>query len=133
MSIGTEVLEARLSDSDFAETVSYVPAGAEEAARVSGIVVRIIRLASALGREDRAGKYNLFRAEIHVLAAVHATYKGIVSPAVGDKWKLAKVRGGSESDGWKCGTPQPRDGYWLLPVELQERFDTGGGHAEAKG
>lgn len=120
-----------LSSATWAETVSYVPAGGAEQARVSGIAA-VIRREQATHNRDQQGEYSEYRYVIQVLTTVHATYKGIVAPAVGDTWKLPLGKGGSELDGWRAGPARAAGGRWQIPVTKRIYVATGGAHLEGR-
>lgn len=127
-----------LNDANWRETVSYVPAGGTEADRVEAVHVLIRRDEPTIRNEkDRFAEHRFY---LKVLKTVDATHKGILSPAIGDKWKLPLARqtdgadpeDGSYLDGWMAGAPRAARGHWLIPV-TKRIYETTGGKRLAEG
>ncbi|MBI5618182.1 MAG: hypothetical protein HY943_18005 [Gammaproteobacteria bacterium] len=133
-----DMMVSLLNDARWRETVSYVPSGSAESARVEDVNVLIRRDEPAIRNEkDRVAEHRFY---LKVLKTVHATHKGIVSPAIGDKWKLPIARqadgedpeDGTYLDGWMAGAPRAARGHWLIPV-TKRIFETTGGKRAAEG
>lgn len=127
MSIGQDTLIAILNNENFVESVSVIPAANPqlESDRVT-LNARIARQQPSPVQRDKEGSFIDYTAEIKILATVHATHGGMVAPAIGDKWKIAKARGGTAVDGWKLTSIQPGDGKWILTVTLRDYLEKGG-------
>ncbi len=129
-----DMLIGILDDAQWRETVSYVPSGDVEKNRVEDVNVLVRRDEPAIQNQDVKGKFTDHKFTLKVLKTVHATHKGIVSPAIGDTWKLPVSRqvdgedpeDGTYLDGWKAGAPRAARGHWLIPVTLRV-YETSGG------
>ena len=106
----------------FAESVSYVPAAGGDAVSLTALV----RREPDAVQRDEYGSFVTSRATVVCLATVHATLGGIVAPAVGDNWTLAKTKDGAAISGWMSGAPLGNRGGWEIPVVKRERIETGG-------
>ena len=116
------LLELFDNDADIVETVAVTPAGSTVS--TSGITARVVR-ESADTIQTGQDTHRVTRSRVKILATVHATYKGLAAPAVGDNWTLARVQGGTACANWIAGAPIGRAGFWEIPVELVERIESG--------
>lgn len=120
----TNVLEELLGDEEFAETASVMPFGSS--AWTTGIYVRM-RRDPPLYLEAQHRREIHWKAVLLCLATVSATYKGLVSPQVGDRWTANKQQGdaSTSSTEWKAGAPTPCVGGWQIPLTLVEIVELG--------
>jgi hypothetical protein len=119
----TGPLELLLSNPNFAETASVKPVGATS--WTTGITVRIRREAPIQAEVNGKRRDVRHQATLCVLSSLHATYSGLVTPQVGDEWKVPIQQGGTAVEGWMAGAAQPCIGGWLIQIVLVETYEFG--------
>lgn len=111
----------------FGESVSYIPAGGEEANRVT--LTAVVRRQRATVEQAADGRRRAHVAIVQVANHAHAVYGGFASePAAGLKFKL-KVNPGDASavDGWVAGDVQAARGKWMITCTyIPDRLSVGG-------
>ena len=122
--IGETILLAAIGDSRVVESATWRAASTPDAT-AAAVKVTIERLRGE-SRHDARGTLQISRARISCLPYVHATYGGVVAPAIGDVWSIPRVEGGAAVDGWKAAEADDGGGIWEIDVTLEQRIETGG-------
>jgi hypothetical protein len=126
MGLGSQILEALMARSEFGETVEWRAASSPDGSYTS-LTGRVDRQAGSEIVERENGWWAVTRAFVRVFASAHTTYGGVTSPAIGDDWKIGKTLGASaRTTGWKAGLAEGGDGWWKIPLTLEERQITAG-------